>query len=123
MPSKTTCFLITSADWGKIKVNENEFADLRCYPGSAEFWDWAKTGTDHVPGVQIQDVGPLITAYCTDIVIGTGFNQQLFVMRQTKEFLARKRVNLHILETSKAVQLYNEIARHKRAGCLIHGGC
>jgi hypothetical protein len=44
---------ITSLPWGRIETEDGRaFKDAKLWPGGGREWDWAETGTSHVPGIQ-----------------------------------------------------------------------
>ena len=116
--------LITHLSWGHLEIEGlGRFKDAKLFPGGAREWDWRETGTRHVPGVQPADVEELLAHGASVIVLSKGMNEQLQVCPETRQLLMEKGKPTHILQTEKAVQLYNKLAETEAVGALIHSTC
>ncbi|CAF0726329.1 unnamed protein product [Adineta steineri] len=121
--------LIEHLEWGRVEVEGfPPGKDFRLFPGGAEEWDWKKTNTRHVPGVQLKDVEYLIEKEAEYIVLSKGMKNQLQIAEETEDFLKEKGmmldVNYFIETTPEAQKRYNELAKNKkRVGALIHSTC
>jgi len=102
---------ITRISWGKITVEgqENQFKDVKLFPGGAREWDWNETGTHHEPGIQVADVDEILRHGAKEIVLSKGFYERLQVCAETLEELKKKQIPVHVLETEKAANLYNQL--------------
>ncbi len=124
MDIKTESPKINSIKWGKINVDKNLiYKDAKLYPGGSRKWDWNETGTHHQPGIQPADVEELINNNAQVIILSKGFHERLQVCDETKDFLKDNDLTFYILETSKAVEKYNQIRKEKPVGALIHSTC
>lgn len=98
--------------------------DFKTYPGGARAWDWTESGTRHSPGIQVGDVQELLDKGATTIVLSRGMHMKLGVDEKTLEFLAAKKIAVHVAETREAVAIYNELVeKGEAAGGLFHSTC
>jgi hypothetical protein len=115
---------ITHLSWGRIEVERGRsFKDAKLWPGGVRKWDWKETGTRHRPGVQPADVEELLEHGAEVVVLSKGILEALQVCPETLELLQSKGIPAHVLQTEKAVRLYNEIAQTQRAAGLFHSTC
>jgi hypothetical protein len=116
---------ITRLSWGRIEVEglPEGFKDVKLYPGGAREWDWAETGTQHMPGIQPCDVQELLNHGATVVVLARGTYERLGVCPETLRMLQELGVPCHILATEEAVDRYNELAKTQRVGGLFHSTC
>ena len=64
---------ITHLSWGRMEVEGvGSGRDFKLYPGGGREWDWAETGTHHVPGIQPADVAELLEKGSKVIVLTRG---------------------------------------------------
>jgi hypothetical protein len=125
---------ITHLSWGKIETVNNEngikqiFRDCKLYPGTAVEWDWKKTNTRHIPGIQVADIGEMINQ--VDIIIlSKGMDEVLQVHPDTLAYLQYLKdehliSEFYILQTEKAVALYNQLNNEgKKVGGVFHSTC
>ena len=115
---------ITHISWGSMKVEgQKDFKDAKLFPGGAREWDWAETGTSHSPGIQSADVEELLEHGARVVVLSQGMLGRLQVCDETIEMLTEKNIPTHILETKKAVKLYNNLRKNELVGGLFHTTC
>lgn len=115
---------ITNISWGQTETEVGTFKDAKLWPGGGRGWDWNETGTSHNPGIQPADVKELIENGAEIVILSQGQNQRLKIKGETKRYLRDKGVDFKILETSKAVEKYNELAEAGQpVGALIHSTC
>ena len=116
---------ITHLSWGRMEVEgqDKPFKDAKVFPGGAREWDWKETGTQHMPGIQPADVEELIEHGATEVILSKGVYERLQVCPETLEMLKEKGIATHVLQTEKAVQLYNELREKKSVGGLFHSTC
>ncbi|HEX3036815.1 MAG TPA: Mth938-like domain-containing protein [Thermodesulfobacteriota bacterium] len=116
---------ITHLSWGRMEVEgqDKPFKDAKIFPGGAREWNWKETGTQHVPGIQPADVEELLEHGATEVILSKGVYERLQVCPETVEMLKEKGISTHVLQTEKAVQLYNELREKKRVGGLFHSTC
>ncbi len=111
--------------WGRLRVEgrERPYKDAKLFPGGSREWDWRETGTEHSPGIQPADVEELLAHGARVVVLSQGMHERLAVMRETLEVLAARGIAAHVLQTEKAVELYNELVDRRRVGGLFHTTC
>jgi hypothetical protein len=116
--------LITHLSWGRLEVEGGRrFKDAKLFPGGAREWDWSETGTDHVPGIQPEDVQELLQHGAKVVVLSTGIDERLQVCPRTLEMLKQRGVDFHVLQTQQAVDLYNKRRAKERVAGLFHSTC
>ena len=81
------------------------------------------TGGRRGPGIQPADVQELLDHGAKIIVLSRGMKECLHVPRETLDFLKKREVAAHILPTTKAVELYNQLAETEPVGGLFHTTC
>ncbi len=124
MNEQSTSPRITHLSWGRLEVDsEKSFKDAKLYPGGARAWDWRETGTDHEPGIQPADVQELLEHGAAVVVLSMGMHERLQVCPETLQMLKEKNIPVHMLQTEKAAQLYNELRETQRVGGLFHSTC
>jgi hypothetical protein len=116
---------IVEISWGRMSVDGLGFGkDFRLWPGGGREWDWAETGTRHVPGIQPADVEELVGRGAAVVVLSQGMEKRLQVDPAAYEYLERHTVRVHTAETNEAVRIYNELAEEGAAiGGLFHSTC
>jgi len=115
---------ILAISWGRMQVEGlGPGKDFKLYPGGGRDWDWSETGTHHVPGIQPADVSELLDRGSRVVVLSRGMALALHTCRDTLELLRQRGIPVHVLETRKAVRLYNELAGSEPVGGLFHSTC
>jgi hypothetical protein len=104
--------LITGLSWGRMTIEGvGGGKDFKLWPGGGRAWDWRETGMQHTPGIQPADVQELLENGCQAIVLSRGM-------------LRRRDIAVHVAETKKAVEIYNDLAQRGQAvGGLFHSTC
>jgi len=115
--------VIDDIHWGRIRVAGRVFKDAKVFPDGAREWDWNETGTRHVPGIQPADVQELIDHGAKTIILSRGMLLALQVHPDTLRMLGEQDIPVHVLETSRAVEKYNELCRSEKVGGLFHSTC
>jgi len=120
--------LITSLTWGNMEVQidgrQHVFKDCKLWPGGGREWKWDETGTHHSPGIQPADVEEILNHSVDVIILTQGQLGRLSVADETKALLAEKGIEVHIVNTKKAVDLFNRLTKQgKRVGGLFHSTC
>jgi hypothetical protein len=117
--------LITQIKWGEMEIEGiGKGKDFKLYPGGGRSWDWSETGTRHVPGIQVADISELLEHGCKEIVLSRGMLLKLEVCSETRDYLEQAGVQLHVMETKMAAELYNHLARENvMVGGLFHSTC
>jgi len=115
---------ITHVEWGVLEaVGVGVAKDLKLFPGGGREWDWSETGTRHDPGIQPADVQELIDHGSEVIVLSRGMHLVLRTRPETLAMLKALDIEVHVLETRQAVELYNTLAEARRVGGLFHSTC
>ena len=116
---------ITHFSWGQIEIEGQSSAlkDAKLFPDGAREWDWRETGTRHVPGIQPADVEELLENGAEVVVLSRGVYKRLQVCPETLHMLTDRNIASHILQTEKAVELYNKLRENKQVGGLFHSTC
>jgi hypothetical protein len=97
--------------------------DVKLWPGGGRAWDWRETGTEHVPGIQPDDVGELLDHGARVVVLSRGMQLRLLTCPSTLRMLEQAGVEVHVEESKAAAELYNRLAAAHAVGCLLHSTC
>jgi hypothetical protein len=116
---------INHVSWGRLEVEgrAEPYKDAKLFPGGSREWDWRETGTSHEPGIRPVDIQELLDHGAKIIVLSRGMKECLHVPRETLDFLKGREVAAHVLPTTKAVELYNQLAEKEPVGGLFHTTC
>jgi hypothetical protein len=115
---------ITHLSWGRMEVEDlGAGGDFKLYPGGGRQWDWAETGTHHVPGIQPSDVEELLKHGSRVVVLSRGMGLALQTCPETLRMLREKGIACHVEETKAAAELYNQLAQTEPVGGLFHSTC
>jgi hypothetical protein len=115
---------ILNVVWGQTEVEGVGLVkDVKLWPGGGREWDWAETGTRHVPGILPADVQELVDHGAEVVVLSRGMELMLQTSPEALDLLRQLSVEVHVAETKHAVELYNRLAASRAAGCLIHSTC
>jgi hypothetical protein len=116
---------ITRIGWGSMEVEGlGAGKDFKLWPGGGRPWDWGETGTRHVPGIQPADVEELLDKGCDSVVLSRGMLRRLKTCPATLERLESRGVAVQVVETRRAVKIYNDLAgRGEAVGGLFHSTC
>ncbi|CAN5419409.1 hypothetical protein BH11ACT8_BH11ACT8_14270 [soil metagenome] len=120
----STSPLITAFDWGTVTVEGlGTFRDVQLWPGAAQEWDWAGTGTRHDPGIQLEDVREIVDSDAECVVLTLGVEGVLQVRPRTVRALEQHGLQVHVARTPAAVELYNTLAATRLVGLVLHSTC
>lgn len=115
---------VLSISWGRMEVETlGAGRDFILYPGGGRPWDWNETGTHHDPGIQPADVADLLEHGATVVVLSRGMECRLGTCPETLDLLRARDIEVHVEETLKAVELYNDLAASRPVGGLFHSTC
>jgi len=116
--------VITNFLWGRIEDSAGRvFKDARVFPGGATEWDWRKTGTRHVPGIQIADVEDLLSTQPETVILTRGVELVLQVPDRTVQFVRDAGPQVLVLQSEAAVAEYNRRVRTERVVAVVHSTC
>ena len=115
---------ILSLAWGRIEVDGHApFKDAKVFPGGAREWDWGETGTRHVPGIQPADIQELLDHGAKAVVLSKGVWNRLQVCPETLAMLAKRGIEVEVLQTEQAVARFNALRETVPVGGLFHSTC
>lgn len=116
---------ITHLAWGELEAEGlAPGCDMKLWPGGGRAWDWNETGTHHVPGIQVADVDELLGHGARTVILSRGMHLVLQTCPGTLDHLRKLGIRVHVLETTAAATLYNELAaRGEAVGGLFHSTC
>lgn len=115
---------IKQLTWGRLETEDGHFyRDAKLYPGGSTSWDWHMSGTDHVQGIQAQDIEDIVRRGAKVIVMGKGIYGRLRVAPRTLKLLESQGILTHALPTNQAVTLYNQLAMSQAVGGIFHSTC
>jgi hypothetical protein len=97
--------------------------DFKLYPGGGREWNWAETGTQHEPGIQLADVQELLDKGAKVVVLSRGMRLALQTSPGLLELLHGLGVTAYVEETQKAVVPYNRLTEREAVGGLFHSTC
>jgi hypothetical protein len=107
---------ITHVSWGRLEVEGGRrFKDAKLFLGGSREWDRLETGTEHLPGIQPADVEELLEHGAKTVVLSKGNYERLQVCPETLDLLRQRGVGFHVLQTEKAVELYNQLRETRRS--------
>jgi hypothetical protein len=69
------------------------------------------------------DVDELIERGATTVVLSRGILEALQVCPETLQVLKDRGITAHVLQTERAVELYNELREKEPVGGLFHSTC
>ncbi len=118
---------VRDLSWGQVTVEEadqrHEYRDAKLWPGGSRNWNWNETGTSHTPGIQVADVRELVEKGAKHVILSRGQNNRLQVKSETMEWLDEQGIEVDVMESNKAVEVYNDLAGDEEVGALIHSTC
>jgi hypothetical protein len=115
---------VTKISWGNLVTEDGKrFKDAKLFPGGAREWDWTETGTSHSPGIQFEDIRELIEHGATVVVLSQGMNGRLQVAPGTLDRLKQLGIDVHVLPSKEAVDLYNRLRESEAVAALVHSTC
>ena len=76
-----------------------------------------------MPGIRPADVEELLEHGAKVVVLSKGMNERLQVCSETLEILKQRGVDFYVLQTEKAVEIYNKLREEKPVGALFHSTC
>ncbi len=98
--------------------------DFKLWPGGGRTWDWRETDTRHSPGIQPTDVAELVENGSETVVLSRGMLRRLRTCEETLSLLKAKGIDVQVVETREAAEIYNALASSGVAvGGLFHSTC
>jgi len=112
--------MIDAYDFGRIVVDGKAYtSDVIIFPDRVKANWWRKEGH----ALHIEDIESVINEKPDVLIVGTGKYGILNVSSQTREYIESNGITMIIEPTDKACELYNKIARDKKAVAALHLTC
>ncbi len=114
--------MISSYEFGQIVIDGAAYSsDVIIYPDHVEDSWWRKEGHSLHPE-DLDDVWP---SRPDSLVVGTGYYGRMAVPEETREFISRKGVTVHVAPTGDAVALFNRLSSQPggRVVAALHLTC
>ncbi len=112
---------IEAYSFGKITISGKTYtSDVIIYPDSVDPSWWREEG--HV--LSIKDLQAVLAAKPETLVVGTGYYGMMRVPGETKSFLLSSGIEVRIEQTSRAVELYNDLSgKNRNVIAALHLTC
>lgn len=111
---------ITHYSFGKITIdNKTCTSDVIIYPDHVDSAWWRKEG--HY--LQIVDLTDVINAKPDILIIGTGYSGVMAVPKETIGFLESRGIEVRVVRTGSAVELFNNRPENKKVIAALHLTC
>ena len=118
-PSDTKGPAITSYTFGKMIINgETYTCEVQIFP-DGNVKDWSPADPHYILPSDIKD---LVNSGIDTIIIGTGDVGNAGVPEETHKFLKSRNITVHVLNTHKAMELFNSSNKDK-LGAVFHLNC
>ena len=112
--------MIDSYEFGKITVDGRSFrSDVKIYPDRVDASWWRKEGHN----LCIQDIQDIIDYRPEVLIIGQGQPGLMKVHENIQEAIRKAGIKVYVSGTEKAVRLYNELHRKRKAVAALHLTC
>lgn len=112
--------MIESYSFGKMKVNGKVYrSDLIVFPESVDPSWWRDEGHNLKP----QDLKTVLGEKPDILIIGTGYFGLMKVDPQTVAILKKEKISFEADKTGRAVELFNRVAKEKKAVGVFHLTC
>ncbi|MEW6584928.1 MAG: MTH938/NDUFAF3 family protein [Nitrospirota bacterium] len=106
--------------FGRIVVGGKAYTgDMIIYPDKVDSAWWRKEGHR----LQIDDLADVIKARPEVLVIGAGYSGVMAVPEETISHLESLGIVVHVERTTRAVELFNELQKTKKAIAALHLTC
>ncbi|MFQ5587052.1 MAG: Mth938-like domain-containing protein [Thermodesulfobacteriota bacterium] len=111
---------IAHYSFGRIVVDgESYTSDIIIYPDRVDSSWWRKEGHN----LSIDDLKGVIDAAPQVLIIGTGYNGSMAAPQETVEALTSRGMELHVLGTTQAIELYNRLEQDGKVVAALHLTC
>jgi hypothetical protein len=94
-------------------------SDLIIYPDRVD--DHWRRKEGHV--LRLEDLANALAANPEVLIIGTGYSDQMKVPDNLRDDLLSKKIELHIADSRRSVDLFNSICARKRTVAAFHLTC
>ncbi len=106
--------------FGRITVSGKTYtSDVIIYPGRVDPSWWRKEG--HL--LQTSDLDDIIAEKPSVLIVGTGAYGAMKVPEKTLKYVKSEEIEVHCLDTIKAVELFNSLFSERAAVAALHLTC
>jgi hypothetical protein len=106
--------------FGKITIEGKTYtSDMIIYPGKVNASWWRKQGHN----LEIADLVDVLAAQPEVLVVGTGAMGLMKVPKETISHLESKGIEVHVVRTGEAVELFNKLQKDKIVIAAFHLTC
>jgi hypothetical protein len=112
--------VIEHYSFGSITIDGRTYtSDVIIYPGRVDSSWWRREGHN----LQIADLTGVIKAKPDILIIGTGAYGVMKVPKETILHCESKNIEVHVEETDRAVELFNQLQKDKTVIAALHLTC
>jgi len=106
--------------FGRITIDGKTYtSDVIIYPERVDSSWWRKQGHS----LHIEDLKDIIPAKPEILVVGTGNTGLMVVPEETMSYLKSKGIEVHVVRTDKATELFNKFQKDKKVIAALHLTC
>jgi len=106
--------------FGKIIIDGKTYtSDVIIFPGRVDSSWWRKEGHS----LHTEDLKDVINAKPELLIVGTGHSGAMVVPEGTISYLRSKGIEINIVRTEKAVELFNKLPKDKKVVAALHLTC
>lgn len=111
---------IDAYSFGEMVIDGKAYhSDLIIFPDRVKANWWRKEG--HL--LQLEDLDEIIAENPEVLIIGTGSSGIMKVPEALRKELLKKKIELYVADTRKAVEIFNSVTEAKRAIAAFHLTC
>jgi len=112
--------VIEHYSFGSITIDGRTYtSDVVIYPGKVDSSWWRKEGHN----LQIADLTEVIKAKPDILIIGTGEYGVMKVPKETISHCESRNIEVHVEQTDRAVELFNQLQKDKIVIAALHLTC
>lgn len=106
--------------FGRITIDGKTYtSDVIIYPDKVDSSWWRKQGHS----LQIEDLKYIVPSKPEILVVGTGHTGLMVVPEETMSYLKSKGIEVHVIRTEKATELFNKLQKDKKVIAALHLTC
>lgn len=111
---------IKSYEFGRILIDEKEYRnDVIIFEDYVKGDWWRKDGHR----LQVDDLKEIVKRTPELLIVGTGYSGIMVVPKDIEDYLNSLGIELKVMNTRKAVDLYNKISGEKKVVAALHLTC
>ncbi len=112
--------MIDSYNFGKMLIDSQEYTnDLIIYPDRIEDNWWRNKGHE----LSLKDISSILEAEPEILIVGTGYSGLMRVLPEVMDVLKKKGIELRILNSRDASNLYNQLSKTAKVVAAFHLTC